>query len=128
MSYSLVRVHTHTLSLCLSVGLEERLRAQSNSSTSKPISTRATTSTVKSNRHTFKDEKVETHTDKNGICYRIGGEIRTNNPRQCDDCARILCSDHVYLETNKQSEPYSIASILDFRLVRENKRTINIDR
>ena len=31
--------------------------------------------------------------------------------------------DHVYLETNKQSEPYSIASILDFRLV--NKIIIN---
>ncbi len=25
--------------------------------------------------------------------------------------------DHVYLETNKQAEPYSIACILDFRLV-----------
>ena len=29
--------------------------------------------------------------------------------------------DHVYLETNKQAEPYSIASILDFRLVSERK-------
>jgi hypothetical protein len=25
--------------------------------------------------------------------------------------------DHVYLETNKQAEPYSIACVLDFRLV-----------
>ncbi|CAF4039455.1 unnamed protein product [Rotaria magnacalcarata] len=92
--------------------LEERLRAQSSSNnnnnnnnnttnntnnTNKPLTTRVTTSTVKSNRHTFKDEKIESHTDKNGVCYRVG--------------------DHVYLETNKQAEPYSIASILDFRLV-----------
>lgn len=55
-------------------GLEERLRAQNNSNASKPITTRATTATVKSSRHTFKDEKVESHTDKNGICYRIGGK------------------------------------------------------
>ncbi len=55
-------------------GLEERLRAQHNSNTNKPITTRVTTSTVKSSRHTFKDEKIESHTDKNGICYRVGGK------------------------------------------------------
>ncbi len=56
-------------------GLEERLRAQHNSNTNnKPITTRVTTSTVKSNRHTFKDEKIELHTDKNGVCYRVGGK------------------------------------------------------
>ncbi|CAF1085263.1 unnamed protein product [Adineta ricciae] len=79
--------------------LEERLRAQANSNTNKPLTTRQT-STNKSSRHTFKDEKIESHTDKNGICYRVG--------------------DHVYLETNKQAEPYSIASILDFRLTRKD--------
>ncbi|CAF3675846.1 unnamed protein product [Adineta steineri] len=80
--------------------LEERLRAQNNSNTNKPLTTRVTTSNNKSTRHTFKDEKIESHTDKNGICYRIG--------------------DHVYLETNKQAEPYSIACILDFRLTRKD--------
>ncbi|CAF0726477.1 unnamed protein product [Rotaria sordida] len=93
--------------------LEERLRAQStttnntnnnnnnnNNNTNKPLTTRVTTSSVKSNRHTFKDEKIESHTDKNGVCYRVG--------------------DHVYLETNKQAEPYSIACILDFRLTRKD--------
>ena len=59
-------------------GLEERLRAQNTSNTTKPLTTRVTTSTVKSNRHTFKDEKVESHTDKNGVCYRIGGEQGIN--------------------------------------------------
>ncbi|CAF0776010.1 unnamed protein product [Rotaria sp. Silwood1] len=92
--------------------LEERLRAQNtnntntnnnnnnNNNTNKPLTTRVTTSTVKSNRHTFKDEKIESHTDKNGVSYRVG--------------------DHVYLETNKQAEPYSIACILDFRLTRKD--------
>ena len=62
--------------LCLFVkGLEERLRAQNTSSASKRLTTRVTTSTVKSNRHAFKDEKIESHTDKNGICYRVGGKI-----------------------------------------------------
>ena len=65
------------------LGLEERLRAQSNSNTNKPITTRATTSTTKSSRHAFKDEKVESHTDKNGICYRIGGRNKTSF---CFDC------------------------------------------
>ena len=59
-------------------GLEERLRAQNTSNTTKPLTTRVTTSTVKSNRHTFKDEKVESHTDKNGVCYRIGGKRGIN--------------------------------------------------
>jgi hypothetical protein len=56
------------------LGLEERLRAQNNSNTNKPLTTRVTTSTVKSTRHTFKDEKIESHTDKNGVCYKIGGK------------------------------------------------------
>lgn len=87
--------------------LEERLRAQNNSNTTtKPLTTRATTATVKTSRYTFKDEKVESHTDKNGICYRIG--------------------DHVYLETNKQAEPYSIASILDFRLTRKDHMMLEV--
>lgn len=55
-------------------GLEERLRAQNNSNSNKPLTTRVTTSTVKSTRHAFKDEKVESHTDKNGVCYRVGGK------------------------------------------------------
>jgi len=55
-------------------GLEERLRAQTNSNTNKPLTTRVTTATNKSNRHTFKDEKIELHTDKNGVCYRVGGK------------------------------------------------------
>ncbi len=94
------------------LGLEERLRAQNNSNTNKPLTTRVTTSTVKSTRHTFKDEKIESHTDKNGVCYKIGGKkINSSNPND------FLLLDHVYLETNKQAEPYSIASILDFRLV-----------
>lgn len=98
------------------LGLEERLRAQANSNTNKPITTRATTSTTKSSRHAFKDEKVESHTDKNGICYRIGG-MKTKVI--LFRLSSFSCfSDHVYLETNKQAEPYSIASILDFRLVR----------
>ena len=105
-----VKAHTELFFL----GLEERLRAQASStSTSKPISTRVTTSTAKSSRHTFKDEKVESHTDKNGVCYRVGGKRSTSRER-----TTFFSVDHVYLETNKQAEPYSIACILDFRLVR----------
>ena len=37
----------------------------------------------------------------------------------------LVSLDHVYLETNKQAEPYSIACILDFRLVR---RPLSISR
>ena len=29
----------------------------------------------------------------------------------------MIILDHIYLETNKSNEPYSIACILDFRLV-----------
>jgi hypothetical protein len=100
------------------LGLEERLRAQNNSNTNKPLTTRVTTSTVKSTRHTFKDEKIESHTDKNGVCYKIGG--KKNNSIHWKWISLFFFAfilDHVYLETNKQAEPYSIASILDFRLV-----------
>lgn len=107
---SFVKVDTELFFL----GLEERLRAQAScTSTSKPISTRVTTSTAKSSRHTFKDEKVESHTDKNGVCYRVGGKRSTSRER-----TTFVSVDHVYLETNKQAEPYSIACVLDFRLVR----------
>lgn len=100
-------------------GLEERLRAQNNSNTNnKPLSTRVTTATVKNSRYTFKDEKVETHTDKTGVCYRIGGKRRSFVEKKENDALRPPAVDHVYLETNKQAEPYSIACILDFRLVR----------
>lgn len=60
-------------------GLEERLRAQTNSNSNKPISTRSTTSTVKTSRYTFKDEKLDSHTDKNGVCYRVGGKSSATN-------------------------------------------------
>ena len=98
---------------CTSEGLEERLRAQTNSNTNKPLTTRQT-STNKSSRHTFKDEKIESHTDKNGVCYRVGGKQRFTYIFPYHIVSHL---DHVYLETNKQAEPYSIASILDFRLV-----------
>ena len=63
----------HSISFIVFAGLEERLRAQNNSNTNKPLTARNTTSTTKSTRHTFKDEKIESHTDKNGVCYKIGG-------------------------------------------------------
>jgi len=67
------------------IGLEERLRAQNNSNSNntnnnnntnnanKPLTTRTTTGNNKSSRYAFKDEKIDCHTDKNGICYRAGG-------------------------------------------------------
>jgi hypothetical protein len=47
------------------------LRAQNNN-VNKSLKTRVT---VKSNKYTFKDEKIQSHTDKNGICYQIGGNL-----------------------------------------------------
>ena len=71
----MARLQQSNVMFVLFLGLEERLRAQNNSNTNnKPLSTRATTATVKTSRYTFKDEKVETHTDKTGVCYRIGGK------------------------------------------------------
>lgn len=99
------------------LGLEERLRAQNNSNSNKPLTTRVTTSTVKSTRHAFKDEKIESHTDKNGVCYRVGGKRKKHELFELI----LFVVDHVYLETNKQAEPYSIASILDFRLVSQSR-------
>jgi hypothetical protein len=79
-------------------GLEERLRAQNK-----------TRGTVK-----LKSEKLSSHTDKNGICYHIGGIFIFYE--KIDRSTSIIL-DHIYLETNKSNEPYSIACILDFRLV-----------
>jgi hypothetical protein len=45
-----------------------------NNTINKSLTTRVTTSTLKSNRQTFKDGKMQTHIDKHGVCYRIGGE------------------------------------------------------
>jgi hypothetical protein len=56
-------------------GLEERLRAQNNNA-NKSLTTRVT---VKPNKYTFKDEKIKSHTDKNGICYQIGGNLLNKN-------------------------------------------------
>jgi len=85
------------------------LRAQNNNA-NKSLRTRVT---VKSSKYTFKDEKIQSHMDKNGICYQIGGDLLYKN------LWKMYCYylDHVYLETNKQNEPYSIACVLDFRLV-----------
>lgn len=93
--------NTHTD--CL--GLEERLRAQTKSTTVRV--------TGKSSRYVLKDDKIQSYIDKHGNSYKIGGKpIGTANKMNYS-----FLSDHVYLEMNKSNEPYSIACILDFRLV-----------
>ncbi|CAF0761713.1 unnamed protein product [Didymodactylos carnosus] len=72
--------------------LEERLRAQNKNRTKK--------------NNTFKDDKICSHTDANGILYKIG--------------------DHVYLETNKQNQPYAIGCILDFRVTRKDNVMLEV--
>jgi hypothetical protein len=82
------------------------LRAQNKSSTTR--------GTTKSNKYTLKDEKLQSYTDKNGVCYHIGGILL--NKKSIGDLFYDYL-DHIYLEINKHNEPYSIACILDFRLV-----------
>ena len=61
----------------------------------------------------MKDDKIQSYIDKHGNSYKIGGKpIGTANKMNYS-----FLSDHVYLEMNKSNEPYSIACILDFRLV-----------
>jgi hypothetical protein len=55
------------LKIIIIQGLEERLRAQNK-----------TRGTIKSNKYTLKSDKLQSHTDKNGICYRIGGILFNN--------------------------------------------------
>jgi hypothetical protein len=47
------------------------LRAQNKSSTTR--------GTTKSNKYTLKDEKLQSYTDKNGVCYHIGGILLNKN-------------------------------------------------
>lgn len=90
--------------------MEERLR--------KSVTTRVT---AKSNRYTLKDNKVQSYIDQNGNAYQIGGHSFSFPRLITRHFVLFLLADQIYLETNKSNEPYSIASILDFRLVCSNE-------
>ena len=47
--------------------------------------------------YNFKEENIKSHTDANGVVYKV--------------------AEHVYMDINKPNQPFAIACVLDFKLV-----------